>query len=91
MTFKAGLHNFICDVCGMEYKGDVKRRMWNGLIVCPEDYEVDHPQKYIRVEPDGQAVPDPRPEPTDTFVLVPYYDCAIAGVGVAGIAIAGVP
>lgn len=45
----------------MRFKSNLKKRRWDGLIVCPDDYEVDHPQKYIRVRPDGQPVPDPRP------------------------------
>ena len=63
MTYIAGAHKFICDVCGFEYLSTEKRRRWDGLIVCPEDYEQDHPQKYLRVQSDGQSVPDPHAEP----------------------------
>ena len=68
--FLSGSHNFICDVCGFKFKSTEKKRRWDGLVVCPDDYEVDHPQKYIRVQPDGQPVQDPRPEPEDTFIYV---------------------
>ena len=70
MTYKPGLHLFVCDVCGFELTSDKKRKRWDNLIVCPEDWEPDHPQKYIRVQPDGLPVSDPRPEPEDEFVFV---------------------
>lgn len=72
MTYIVGSHWFICDVCGQKYRSTEKRKRWDGLIVCPADNEADHPQKYIRVESDGQAVPDPRPRPEDVFAL-PIY------------------
>lgn len=87
MTYVAGFHKFVCDVCGFEFLSDKKRKRWDDLIVCPDDYEVDHPQKYIRVQSDGQSVPDPRPEPADIFVV--GSECNIitrspmANVGVA--------
>lgn len=67
--YKAGQHWFICDVCGYKTRSTDKRRRWDGLIVCSNDYETDHPQKYIRVEPDGLPVSDPRPRPVDEFVV----------------------
>jgi hypothetical protein len=68
--FKAGRYLQICDVCGFKFHSDETRKRWDGLIVCFDDYEVDHPQKYLRVSPDGGPVPDPRPEPEDIFRLV---------------------
>jgi len=67
-----GQWNALCDRCGFEFKGSQLKREWTGLMVCPEDYEADHPQKYIRVQPDGLPVPDPRPEPEDEFTYVCY-------------------
>jgi hypothetical protein len=81
--YKKGQHKFICDVCGFERYSEVKKKRWDGLIVCPEDYEVDHPQKYIRVSPDGLPVSDPRPEPADVFAYICY---AYANQGYADIA-----
>lgn len=66
--YKPGQHKFVCDVCGFEFFSSEKRKRWDGLIVCPTDYETDHPQKYIKVQSDGQAVPDARPSPDDVFV-----------------------
>lgn len=91
MTYKAGLHLFVCDVCGFELTSDKKRKRWDNLIVCPDDWEPDHPQKYIRVQPDGQPVSDPRPEPEDDFTVMcymyashPYADMAEADCAVVG-------
>lgn len=41
-------------------------------MVCADDFEHDHPQKYLRVRSDKISVPWTRPEPTDTFVYVCY-------------------
>lgn len=89
MTYKAGQHWFICDVCGFKIRSEDKRKRWDGLIVCHSDWEPDHPQKYIRVEPDGQPVADPRPRPEDAFEYVcymyashPYADIAEADCAV---------
>lgn len=70
--FKHGSWNVICDVCGVRYKADEVKKRWDGLIVCPEDWETDHPQKYLRVQSDPKQVPFIRTEPTDTFITVCY-------------------
>ena len=95
VRFVAGQWNAICDVCGQKYKsGDMKKR-WDGLMVCPHDWEPRHPQDFLRAVPDRQAVPWSRPETTDVFVegpACPYptfggiadygtADCAQADVG----------
>lgn len=67
--FKNGSWNIICDVCGFKHKAEEIRKRWDGLLVCKEDFEQDHPQKYLRVRETGQAVPYIR-EPNDTFIYV---------------------
>jgi hypothetical protein len=84
--FKRGSWNVICDVCGVRHKADQVRKRWDGLMVCAEDWETDHPQKFLRVRSDPKPVPFVRSEPADTFADTR----AIAGIAVAGIAIAGV-
>ena len=89
--FKSGEWNFICDVCGFKKKiGDGKRRR-HGLLVCKEDWELDHPQKYLRVRESGQAVDPIRDEPTDNFVMIctMITNQGIAGIGVAGCMVSG--
>ena len=81
--YKAHQHKFICDVCGFELYSEKKRKRWDGLIVCPDDFESDHPQKYIRVEPDGQPVDDPRPEAEDVFEYVCYIYASMAYADIA--------
>lgn len=88
MSYVKGQWNIICDVCGWEFKsGQIKKR-WDGLLVCDKDFELDHPQKYIRSRADPKPVPSDfiRPEPEDVFVGVCtlYTSQAIPGIGVPG-------
>jgi hypothetical protein len=71
-TYVSGEWNLICDVCGFRFKSGKIKKRWDGLLVCKDDWETDHPQKYIRVREDGQSVPYIRDEPTDQFVYVCY-------------------
>lgn len=66
--FKHGSWNVICDVCGVRYKSDEVRKRWDGLIVCQQDWEPDHPQKYLRVQSDPKQVLFIRTEPADVFI-----------------------
>lgn len=90
--FKSGDHNAICDSCGRKYKASTMQMRWDGLFVCPDDYEVRHPQLSLRVHADKQTVAISRPEPeTDTFVSVCYIwdQSAYANLATAGCAKAG--
>lgn len=71
-TYVAGEWNLICDVCGFRFKSGKIKKRWDGLLVCEDDWETDHPQKYIRVREDGQSVPYIRDEPIDQFEYVCY-------------------
>lgn len=90
--YKPGSWNVICDECGFEFKSHQLHKRWDGLMVCREDWEPDHPQKYLRVTEDNQTVPFVKPEPEDTFVDVCYIYAisAYAGLAEAGCAQAGV-
>ena len=65
----------ICDRCGQQYKFTQLKQEWNGLKVCPECFETNHPQ----LDPpyhsaDAHALPWARParvEPTTVFVGAP--------------------
>lgn len=70
--YKSGSWNAICDICGFKHKADELRKRWDGLMVCSKDYELDHPQKYLRVHETGEAVPWVREEPVNTFISVCY-------------------
>jgi hypothetical protein len=71
--YKPNTWNAICDVCGFQYKADEMRIRWDGLFVCKEDWELDHPQKYLRVREDGMAVSGPVRQDTDpTYIQFCY-------------------
>ena len=73
-----GNWNALCDSCGRKFKAlDLKRR-WDGLMVCTEDFELRHPQDFLRVQKERISVDFSRPYPTqDTFL--PYV-CSVSGV-----------
>jgi hypothetical protein len=53
----------ICDVCGFRYPSEVMRRRWDGLWVCPSDYETRHIADFIRTRREAhRAKPWIRPE-----------------------------
>lgn len=68
VRFVAGEWNAICDVCAQKYKSGEMKKRWDGLMVCPNDWEPRHPQDFLRAVPDRQAVPWSRPETPDVFV-----------------------
>lgn len=67
-----GTWKVVCDVCGFEFASNRVKERWDGLVVCHDDWESDHPQKHIRVYEDATP-PDPiRPEPEDQFIFICY-------------------
>lgn len=68
--YRPGDHWLICDVCGFKIRSSESRKRWDGLRVCRADLEPRHDQDYVRGRADKQRVPDPRPEPTDTFLEI---------------------
>lgn len=91
MSYERGQWYLICDSCGKKMKSGAAKKRWDGLIVCKDDWETDHPQKYIRVPSDPKPVAFNRPRPEDEFVVVctRYTNQGIAGIGVVGCAIVG--
>lgn len=85
--YSPGEWNAVCDVCGFRFKSGKLRKRWDGLMVCTEDFEYDHPQKYIRVEETSQAVPWARQDTVqDTHTCYLYGISAYAGLAEAGCA-----
>ncbi len=71
--YKPGTWNVICDVCGFQFKSDQIKKRWDGLMVCSDDFEHDHPQKYLRVYTEKSLnVPFIRSDPSDNFVFFCY-------------------
>jgi hypothetical protein len=63
------------------------KKRWDGLMVCEEDYELRHPQDFLRVRGDNPAVPWARPVPEEVFVGPACFiwdESAYAGLGSAG-------
>lgn len=66
----AGDNWAICDVCGMAFRqADLKKR-WDGAVVCHQDWEVRHPQDFLRarkerISPSGHV----RSDPQEAFLL----------------------
>ena len=68
MSYKAGLHNVICDVCGFKVKSSQIRKRWDGILACRRCFDTKHPQlERLPVIKEMQAVKDARPPQTDTF------------------------
>lgn len=87
-----GNWNAICDVCGFKFKASTMRKRWDGLMVCETDYELRHPQDFLRVRGDHPAVPWARPEAEEVFHGPACYiwdTSAFAGLGTAGCMQAG--
>lgn len=66
--FASGGWNLICDSCGKKIKASEAKQRWDGLIVCPDDFEMRQPQDFVKARSDKITVPFSRPRPTDLFV-----------------------
>jgi len=61
--------NLICDSCGRKFKASQVQKRWDGLYVCPEDWEMRHPSDFLRVQKEKISVEYARPYPaTDTYL-----------------------
>ena len=74
-----GDHYQQCDECGRKMRSSQTKLRWDGLIVCPADWEPRHPQELLHAAPtDRQSVKWARPRPEiqyidyDTTVSDPY-------------------
>lgn len=90
--YRHGNYWFLCDRCGCVIRAGEGRMTWDGLFVCPDDWEIRHEQDFVRVRRD-QIVPEGpiRPEGDgDLFIesFCPTNTC-INGIAIAGCAIAG--
>ena len=75
--YKAGEWNVICDVCSKKIKASEARQRWDGLIVCPSDFEHRHEQDYVKARTDKITVPFTRPIPPLTFTNISYVVCYV--------------
>ena len=70
--YLSGNWNVICDVCSKKIKSHDAKTRWDGLVVCPDDFEHRHPQDFVRARQDKITVPFTRPRPVDVFIPVSY-------------------
>lgn len=92
--YVSGGWNVICDSCGKKIKASEAKQRWDGLIVCPADFEMRQPQDFVKARSDKITVPFTRPRPPDVFIDVPYIctqdgKTAVAYYAVAGCSITG--
>ena len=81
-TYRSGDHKAICDVCGRIFKGSQLHKRWDGLMVCSSDFEIRHPQDFVRAKADIQAPKWTRPETAYTFIPVNYTPKLTDNVGI---------
>lgn len=83
--YVSGGWNVICDSCGKKIKASEAKQRWDGLIVCPNDFEMRQPQDFVKARQDKITVPFTRPRPTDDFIYTqgffdvvgPTDDCGV--------------
>ncbi|HET7832363.1 MAG TPA: hypothetical protein VFK88_05310, partial [Gallionella sp.] len=63
-----GDSNAICDCCGFKVKQSQLRKRWDGAMVCSKDFEVRHPQDFMKGRPERNYVKDARPGADPHFV-----------------------
>lgn len=77
-NYVSGQWNAICQSCGRKFKSGQLRKRWDGLWVCHEDFELRHPQDFLKVRKDQITPPWTSPEPADVFVEVNYITDYVA-------------
>lgn len=91
--YKSGEWNVWCMVCNRKIKSGEALKRWDGLIVCPEDFENRHPLDFLRTRQERITVPYSAPTSFDQFDgpgYPSYPFCTAPGSsGVAGLATAG--
>ncbi len=80
-----GTWNVICDVCGFRYKANEIKHRWDGLVVCPQDWEERHPMDLFQAREEKTGVPFTRPEPVDQFTTVNYISTSVGVQDTVGI------
>lgn len=80
-------------VCNRKIKSGIALKRWDGLIVCPEDYENRHPMDFLRARQERISVPFTSDTSFNQFIgpnYPPYATCTQQGSsGVPSYAIAG--
>lgn len=92
IKFATGKYSYgICDICGVAYRlselrGTTVRGRPTGLLVCPVDFDIDHPQNFLPevLHADAEALRNARPEDMYASRILPHWrPCDALPVGVA--------
>jgi hypothetical protein len=88
---RLGTWNAYCDVCAGKFKADKLKKRWDGFMVCPQDWEVRHPQDFLRaVKETSNILPWTRPvDFGDAVTQVPKLCNALTSSGLSGNSVAG--
>ncbi len=70
--YKSGDINAICDRCGVKMKMSTLQKTWDGLMVCPADFEPRHIADFIKAPRTIPSRPVTRPEGADVSVGPTY-------------------
>lgn len=57
-----GDYNSLCDICGFKFKASELKKDWQGLYLCPDDYQARHPQDFLKGVKDNPSIPWSRPD-----------------------------
>jgi len=63
--FVAGDYWMVCSVCGFHYRRSQMKERWDKAWVCEKDFELRHPQDFVRGIKEKIAVPIARPDSVD--------------------------
>jgi hypothetical protein len=69
-SFVLGDSKAVCDVCGFDMHQSMLRKRWDGAMVCPQDFELRHPQDLIQAKSERNNVKDARPAPAYRYLAV---------------------
>lgn len=89
--YRKGSFLRICDRSGQTYDARDTRKEWNGLIVGKDEWEIRHPQDFVRGIKERIASPEPRPQidPTATLSLSISDITASSGAVAGGVYTSG--
>lgn len=67
--YEPGNHWVVCDVCGFDIRAEDIKERWDGLMVCPSDWEPRHPQDFVRATEEDTSTQGPiRTEPSPNYI-----------------------
>lgn len=76
--YNSGDWNLTCDVCSKKIKASDSLKRWDGLVVCPDDWEPRHSQDFVRARNDKISVPYTRSIPENVFRLQEGFSDSIS-------------